>query len=123
MSLNELAQVLSDFGCESVDVYNVNRSNHKCNVSSFRRLCKEIFSKHHMDIDGAIICNFDLWALNTGIEGGVHGHMSPIAAYHEDSDRVLLLDTFTGATWVKIDSLYNAMSTRGLLSRSHCQCN
>lgn len=59
-----------------------------------------------------IICNFDLWALGTGIDvGGIHGHISPIAAYHEESDRVLLLDTFTEETWVKIESLYNAMST------------
>merc|ERR1719410_2151238 len=113
MNLNELAQVLSDFGCQSVDVHNMNGPY---DVSLFRSLCKEIFSKHHMDIDGAIICNYDLWALDTGIESGLHGHLSPIAAYHEDSDRVLLLDTFCGKMWVKVQSLYNAMNKRGYIA-------
>eukprot|EP01083_Nonionella_stella_P126491 382877_1 len=112
MSLDELGQVLLDFGCKSVNVQHCDTNDtSKERIATFREICRGTFNKHNMDIDGAIICNFDLWALETGIEGGVYGHMSPIAAYHEDSDRVLLLDTFTDETWVKIESLYQAMST------------
>ena len=42
------------------------------------------------------------------------GHFSPIAAYHRESDRVLILDV--GAhkytpSWVKLDALWKAMDT------------
>lgn len=110
MDLDQLGQVVLDFGFSSVDV--VHCTHHtKETVSAFRELCKSTLATHHMDIDGVIICNFDLWDLDLGIEGTLYGHMSPIAAYHEDSDRVLLLDTFVDESWVKLDSLYKAMCT------------
>ena len=107
MGLDQLGQVLLDFGCKSVKIQHCDNYS-KQTVTEFRDLCRSVFSKHNMTIDSAIICNFDLWELDTGIEAG---HMSPIAAYHEDSDRVLLLDTFIDQSWVKIESLYKAMST------------
>eukprot|EP00486_Rosalina_sp_Unknown_P015221 CAMPEP_0201580834 /NCGR_PEP_ID=MMETSP0190_2-20130828/56906_1 /ASSEMBLY_ACC=CAM_ASM_000263 /TAXON_ID=37353 /ORGANISM="Rosalina sp." /LENGTH=635 /DNA_ID=CAMNT_0048017657 /DNA_START=11 /DNA_END=1918 /DNA_ORIENTATION=- len=107
MGLDQLGQVLMDFGCKSVHVEHCSNMN-KQTVSEFRDLCRRTFTRHNMTIDHAIICNFDLWELQTGIE---KGHMSPIAAYHEDSDRVLLLDTFTDESWVKVESLYKAMAT------------
>ncbi len=49
------------------------------------------------------------------------GHISPLAAYHAASDRVLIMDTASykyPPTWVPVDSLYAAMqekdSTTGL---------
>lgn len=45
---------------------------------------------------------------------GAVGHISPIAAYDEASDKVLIMDTAAykyPPTWVRIDALYKAMST------------
>ncbi len=45
---------------------------------------------------------------------GAVGHISPIAAYNEASDKVLIMDTAAykyPPTWVQIDALYKAMST------------
>jgi hypothetical protein len=42
------------------------------------------------------------------------GHISPLAAYDRDSDRVLILDTAGykyPPTWVPMESLFTAMST------------
>lgn len=45
---------------------------------------------------------------------GNTGHISPVAAYDETSDRVLILDTARykwPATWVPVEDLFRAMST------------
>ena len=47
MSLDELAQVLLDFGCQSVRVRHCNHSSTET-VSDFRQLCRATFSKHNM---------------------------------------------------------------------------
>jgi Phytochelatin synthase len=42
------------------------------------------------------------------------GHISPLAAYNADSDRVLIMDTASHKyppTWVRVESLFAAMST------------
>lgn len=42
------------------------------------------------------------------------GHYSPIAAYDEKSDSVLILDTWAAANtwiWVKLEDLYKSMNT------------
>jgi len=108
VSVDQFAQVMLDFGCESAQVTHCTQCD-KQSVSEFRALCKRIFTKYNCDVNGVIICNFDPFSLETGIEGGRYGHLSPIAAYHETADRVLLLDTFVDETWVKLDALYHAM--------------
>jgi hypothetical protein len=45
---------------------------------------------------------------------GAVGHISPLAAYDEDSDKVLILDTAGykyPPTWVPVDGLFDAIST------------
>eukprot|EP01084_Bolivina_argentea_P165827 288014_1 len=65
MNLDQLGQVFLDFGASSVSIEHCDVNN-KENISCFRDLCRETFSKHNMDIDNVIICNFDLWELETG---------------------------------------------------------
>ncbi len=51
------------------------------------------------------------------------GHISPIAAYHKESDRFLILDVARykyPPVWVKADMLWEAMQARdGDSSKSH----
>jgi hypothetical protein len=55
-----------------------------------------------------LVVNYQREALGQGRVG----HISPLAAYHRDSDRVLVMDTAAykyPQTWVPVDSLFAAM--------------
>ena len=75
-------------------------------TSEFRELIKEVFSQVH----ARLIVNYYMPALKTSFP---FGHFSPLAAYHEADDRVLLLDVYRESFvgWVKIDDLYCSMDT------------
>lgn len=99
VTLGELAQALEDCGVGVEIVYEVN-------VDSFRELLK----KHLVETDRFIITNYSRDVVQK--KGG--GHISPIAAYDQISDSVLILDVFrcryTG-TWVSLPLLVSAMQT------------
>jgi hypothetical protein len=62
------------------------------------------------DPDDVLLANYDRRAL--GQVGG--GHISPIAAWDADTERVLVLDTAAykyPAHWLPLDALYRAMDT------------
>jgi hypothetical protein len=70
------------------------------------------------DDEGFVIVNFLRSALgeepNGSIERSLAGHHSPVAAYHEGSDRFLLLDVARykyPPAWVEAQALYAAMNT------------
>ena len=74
-------------------------------VNDFRKDVKEILSSEN----GIIVVSFSRSALGQTGEG----HFSPIAAYHEETDQVLILDVarFKYAPyWTSISHLYDAMS-------------
>jgi len=56
-----------------------------------------------------VIVNYFMGTLGQG----PFGHISPIAAYHEDSDHFLLLDVWpeTKEVWVEAQSLWDSMDT------------
>jgi glutathione gamma-glutamylcysteinyltransferase len=73
-------------------------------VNEFRQDVKEILSKE----DGLIVASFSRSALGQTGEG----HFSPIAAYHEETDSVLVLDVARfkySPYWVSISELHDAM--------------
>lgn len=75
-------------------------------VEAFRKILKDDF----ISTESYIIVNFA--RKGVGQKGG--GHFSPIAAYHEKTDRVLILDVARykyAPAWVRLDSLFNAMNT------------
>ena len=65
----------------------------------------------YKDSSYGVIVNYDEHDLQQDLT--IHGHFSPLAAYHAPTDRFLLLDTWVGTTdvWVKTEDLYNAMKT------------
>ena len=73
-------------------------------VHDFRSNVREILSNE----DGLIVASFARFALGQTGEG----HFSPIAAYHEETDCVLVLDVARfkySPYWVSISELYDAM--------------
>jgi Phytochelatin synthase len=100
MSLDQLGKVLSTFPI-NVRVTHASGSE----ISSFRSLLRESLSK----TDQYILVNYLRSSL--GQESG--GHISPVGAYHDAADMVLILDTSNYKypwAWVKTDDLWRAMS-------------
>ncbi len=77
--------------------------------ANFKQMKQEILKnlKHR---NNYVIVNYKRSAL--GQPGG--GHISPIAAYHQDSDSFLIMDVIPNISewvWVKADLLFKAMQT------------
>ena len=113
VSLDEVGHIFTDFGFKSISITHCDQSSIQ-SLNIFRNQCQQIFSKD--TINKVIICNFELSHLSSSINGG---HISPIAAYHESSDRVLVLDPILGKIWVNISKLYQAMNTKPHQSHKH----
>ena len=101
MSLDEFVQLVESHGLNA-------RKRHGGTLSleSFRALVKTNLS-NSADL---LVVNYHRGPL--GQEGG--GHFSPIAAYHEGTDRVLLLDVAAHRyppAWVPLDLLWQAIDT------------
>ncbi|MEM7595518.1 MAG: phytochelatin synthase family protein [Cyanobacteria bacterium P01_A01_bin.83] len=76
------------------------------NIAKFRSLAQKNLSNPN-DI---MLVNYRRPALNQ--PGG--GHISPIAAYHQQSDRVLILDVAAykyPPTWVRLEDLWNGINS------------
>lgn len=78
-------------------------------VKEFRTLASEALS--HTCSQKGVIVNYDEYDL--GQDDFVHGHFSVLAAYHETTDRFLLLDTWfnTVDCWVNAEDLFRCMNT------------
>lgn len=71
---------------------------------------RSVVARNLADPRDQIVVNYDRAVV--GEEGG--GHISPLAAYHDDRDMVLLVDTTTWKYpphWVPVAGLYEAMNT------------
>ena len=80
-------------------------------LDQFRLLAQKNLTNPH----DLIIVNYQRQALNQN--GG--GHFSPLAAYHQDSDRFLILDVATNKyppVWVRTEELWEGMNTVDLVS-------
>lgn len=76
-------------------------------ITDFRTLVKSVCKNSK----AFIIVNYHLSLQFTNLDSG---HFSPLAAYDENSDRVLILDTWASSStwiWVKLTDLYKSMNT------------
>lgn len=103
MSLAEVGDLLKVHGCQVSCVYAADSS-----VEKFRQHSIEALS--YSDSSSAVIVNYHMQTLG---QTPTVGHHSPLAAYHVDTDRFLLLDVWpdTSECWATASSLYAAMNT------------
>ncbi len=98
--------VLTNIHMQAI-LYYVNKTTEQ-NLNEFRRLIKDVMNSQNR----YIITNYNLNIQCTELNCG---HFSPIAAYDEVSDRLLLLDpwaSFSPWVWVKLADFYSSMNTR-----------
>ena len=101
MTLAQLNGILQAHQLETEIIYASDIS-----IEQFRSLARENLS-NSQDV---MLANYRRPALNQ--PGG--GHISPIAAYHQQSDRFLILDVAAykyPATWVKTEELWNGINS------------
>jgi len=103
MSLAEVGGLLKAHGCHVTVVHAADSS-----VEKFRQHGIEALS--HADSSCAIVVNYHMETLGQGL---FFGHHSPLAAYHVNTDRFLLLDVWpeTSECWATASSLYASMNT------------
>ncbi|XP_033124945.1 glutathione gamma-glutamylcysteinyltransferase 2-like isoform X2 [Anneissia japonica] len=79
--------------------------------SSLEEFCAKAKCALNQNSLTSVIINYDLKVIYP--HQNVGGHFSPLCAYHEESDRFLILDTWpkTEECWVKSDHLFNSMNT------------
>jgi hypothetical protein len=94
-------------------VYNLKVKTHyasrvsKYQLNKFRDVIKRVFSEQ----DQYILANYNATAI--GAKSG--GHISPLVAYDQVSDSVLVLDVATHKEpwyWVKVEDFYKAMNSK-----------
>jgi len=101
MSLPELAGLLKAYGLR-VSVKHIDQVS----IEKFR----EILIKNLLNGEDYLIVNYQREVLGQGRVG----HISPLAAYHHDTESVLVMDTAAHKyppTWVPLKVLYAAMQT------------
>jgi hypothetical protein len=101
MTLAELAEMLAGFELKAEVFY-----ADQLSIEQFRRLAKQAVSEPNK----AILVNYLRTKLNQ--QGG--GHISPLAAYDENTDRFLLLDVARfkyPPVWIRTAELWDAMKT------------
>jgi Phytochelatin synthase len=101
MTLEQLGQFLASYSAK-VKVYHASDTS----LTEFRRLTKENLKQP----GNFVLVNYLRRAI--GQERG--GHISPLAAYNEESDRFLILDVSRykyPPVWVKAEELWQAMAT------------
>ena len=101
MTLEELAGLLNSYPVNAQAFH-----GKEVNLAQFRQLIVQ----NLQETENFVIVNYLRTSL--GQKGG--GHISPIAAYHEQSDRFLILDVARyrySPVWVKAETLWNAINT------------
>jgi hypothetical protein len=101
MTLEELGKLFQSYQLEAQAVH-----GEEVDLAQFRQLIVQNLQQ----ADNFVVVNYLRTSL--GQEGG--GHISPIVAYHEESDRFLILDVARyryASVWVKAESLWKAINT------------
>ncbi|MFT4718809.1 MAG: hypothetical protein ACI9IL_001150 [Rickettsiales bacterium] len=105
VTLGQLKDILELYGTE-VTKYHVKKYS-KQELDFFRKKVKNITQ----DKDRYMIINFD--GKKVGLKTG--GHMSPLVAYNQENDSVLMMDVAghkNGWYWVKINDLLRAVNSK-----------
>ncbi|XP_077990903.1 uncharacterized protein LOC144445235 [Glandiceps talaboti] len=102
-TLKEMANLYQAFGYD-VSMYYAGDSN----VDEFRQVAMETLL--HSDCQGTVIINYHMGTLGQGL---FYGHVSPLAAYHKETDRLLLMDVWpeTEEIWATTADLFRSMNT------------
>ncbi|MDX2082683.1 MAG: phytochelatin synthase family protein [Rickettsiales bacterium] len=106
LSLNDFSKILTQVYDFKVQKNHVENNNQK-SLQKFRQDLKKYLS----DSKNFIVVNFD----GRIVENGTKGHFSPLAAYDEVADSVLVLDVALHKTtwyWVDLEKLFQAMNTK-----------
>lgn len=103
LSLQEVANVLKSHG-KDVKTFHAADSF----AAEFRNLAVKTLA--NTENGAGIIVNYHMGELGQGHQFG--GHHSPLGAYHKESDRFLIFDTWpdTEECWAKTEDLFKAMS-------------
>ena len=103
LTLAEVGDVLKAHGCRVTVVHASDSS-----VDKFRQHSIEALS--WVDSSTAVVVNYHMSTLG---QSPSYGHHSPLAAYHTETDRFLLLDVWpdTSECWATSSSLFAAMNT------------
>jgi len=105
LTLDQLSEMLSKVYNLKVETNHVKKVNDK-ELNNFRDTLKKVF----IDSNRFIIANFN--GRQIGLKSD--GHISPLVAYDQDSDSILVLDVAGHKRpwfWVKVEHLYKAMNT------------
>jgi hypothetical protein len=103
LSLQDFATILTKIHGLKTRIYFVETFNDK-SIDHFRETLKDVLQ----DETRFLVANFDGYLINNKTSG----HISPIAAYDQDSDRLLILDVATHKNkwqWVDLTKFYEAM--------------
>ena len=106
LSLFELKRVLSEVYQLNVELFYADQLNEE-KLDNFRNLLK----KYLEDDDHFIISNFDGKKINLATSG----HISPIVAYDQKSDMILVMDVALHKNqwfWVGLNDFYQAMNSK-----------
>merc|ERR1712228_716348 len=108
LSIREVSAILNSFKCSNTMKICKNK-NDEIEINKLRKQCMEIFK--HNDGTKGLIVNYFMRDIGQPFD---YGHHSPICAYNQSTDRVLLLDCWieSSVCWVKVKDLYNAMATK-----------
>ena len=106
LSLADFAKILTE-----VYQFRVQENHVEKNDEAARQNFRQELQKYLSDSKNFVVVNFDgkIVGNNTG------GHFSPLAAYDEESDSVLILDVALHKTnwyWVDLDKLFEALNTK-----------
>lgn len=102
MTLAELGRLLSSYSVNAQVYHSADTT-----LDEFRRLVVENLKQS----ENFVLVNY----LRSEIEQKQGGHISPVAAYNEESDRFLILDVARykyPPVWVEAEDLWQAMATR-----------
>lgn len=106
LNLQEFANILTKIHNLKVKKIYAKKNDEK-SITKFRNNLK----KYLQDDENFVVANFD--GKEIGVE--TRGHISPVAAYHEASDSVLILDVALHKnSWyfVSVEKLHKAMNTK-----------
>ncbi len=105
MSMGDFSKVLN-----RVYGFRVEENHVAKNGENSRQKFREDLKKYLVDSDHFVVVNFD----GKIVGNGTRGHFSPVAAYDEVSDSILVLDVAlhkTGWYWVDLSKLFEAINT------------
>ncbi|MES2678222.1 MAG: phytochelatin synthase family protein [Pseudomonadota bacterium] len=111
IDIDELQKMLKIHGVKSKLVY-ADKYDDKV-LADFRTLVKEVINSDQK----FLLLNYD-----HSYKGLMGGHFSPIAAYDEKSDSVLMLDVAAHRNqwiWINLSDLYHAMNTKNYVGSNY----